>query len=174
MMVSLPSTWVKDQRLKKGDEIDISEADNALKITSKKGELALKKEVKIHSLQEYKNRLIDVPYMQGYDEIIVHFEDAAVMEKIIKDAARKKVLVTIDMEEHDYTDLTLSLYKKLRKNYDNVWGVLQSRLFRTEKDIDNLVGFNAHIRLCIGIYLEPADISLQKKAGDEGQIAGLC
>jgi proline dehydrogenase len=85
------------------------------------------------------------------------------MEKIIKDAARKKVLVTIDMEDHNYTDLTLSLYKKLRKNYDNVWGVLQSRLFRTEKDIDNFVGFNAHIRLCIGIYLEPAEISLQKK-----------
>jgi proline dehydrogenase len=85
------------------------------------------------------------------------------MERIVSKAAQKKVLVTIDMEDHDYTDLTLSLYKKLRKNYDNVWGVLQSRLFRTEKDIDNLTGFNAHIRLCIGIYLEPAEIALQKK-----------
>jgi proline dehydrogenase len=85
------------------------------------------------------------------------------MERIASKAAEKKVLVTIDMEDHDYTDLTLSLYKKLREHYNNVWAVLQSRLFRTEKDIDNLTGFKANIRLCIGIYLEPAEIALQKK-----------
>ena len=118
MMVSLPSTWIKDQRLKKGDEVEISEADNALKITSKKGELALKKEVKIPSLQEYKNRLIDVPYMQGYDEIIVHFEDAAVMEKIIKETER---LLGVEVVNQTETSCTIkNVAEALEKEFETI------------------------------------------------------
>ncbi|TKJ33052.1 proline dehydrogenase, partial [bacterium (candidate division B38) B3_B38] len=36
-------------------------------------------------------------------------------------------------------------------------------LFRTEKDIEELDGFQAHIRLCIGIYRELPEIGLQNK-----------
>jgi len=85
------------------------------------------------------------------------------MSKVIEKAAEYKNFVTIDMEDRNYTDLTLSLYKKLRKKYENVGTVLQSRLFRTEKDIEELDGFQAHIRLCIGIYLEPPEIAYQDK-----------
>jgi len=36
MMVSLPSKWVKDQKLKKGDEVEVSEAEGRLQITTEK------------------------------------------------------------------------------------------------------------------------------------------
>lgn len=85
------------------------------------------------------------------------------IEKIIQRAAKYNNFIRIEMEDHNYTDITLSLYKKLGKQYNNVGTVLQSRLFRTEKDIDNLNGFRANVRLCIGIYLEPPEIALQKK-----------
>jgi len=85
------------------------------------------------------------------------------MKKILLKAAKYNNSVTIDMEDHNYTDITLRLYKELRKHYHNVDTALQSRLFRTDQDIDNLVGFQAHIRLCIGIYLEPPEIAYQKK-----------
>jgi proline dehydrogenase len=40
--------------------------------------------------------------------------------------------------------------------------VLQTRLFRTTKDIQDLPD-NSHIRLCIGIYVEPKEIAIRKK-----------
>ncbi len=83
--------------------------------------------------------------------------------KILDKAAEYKNFVTIDMEDSSFTDVTLELYKKLRQKYENVGTVLQSRLFRTEKDIEGLDGFQAHIRLCIGIYREPPEVALQDK-----------
>ena len=82
------------------------------------------------------------------------------IQNIVEVAKAKGIDITIDMEESDYTDLTLELFRDLRQNYDNVGTVLQSRLFRTTDDIDTyLNGLNAHIRLCIGIYREPSDIA---------------
>ena len=87
------------------------------------------------------------------------------IEQILEKAQQHDMKITIDMEESQHVDATLTLHKKLREKYDNVGTVLQSRLFRTEDDIDKyLNGFKAHIRLCIGIYSEPPEIAYQNKA----------
>jgi len=71
--------------------------------------------------------------------------------------------LTIDMEDIDLTDFTLQLYKDLKPKYPVLGTVLQSRLYRTEKDVDLLDGLSAHVRLCIGIYhVKPPD-AMQKK-----------
>ncbi|MCX7829921.1 MAG: proline dehydrogenase family protein [Acidobacteria bacterium] len=74
------------------------------------------------------------------------------IERVLEKANSQNTLVTIDMEDIDLTDFTIDLYSELRPKYPNAGTVLQSRLFRTEKDIDRLDGLDAHIRLCIGIY----------------------
>lgn len=74
------------------------------------------------------------------------------IERILEKANSQNTLVTIDMEDIDLTDFTLELYCELKPKYPNTGTVLQSRLYRTEKDIDKLDGLKAHIRLCIGIY----------------------
>ncbi len=71
--------------------------------------------------------------------------------------------LTIDMEDTDLTDFTLQLYKELKPKYPVLGTVLQSRLYRTEADIDRLDGLNAHVRACIGIYNVPADKAYQNK-----------
>lgn len=86
------------------------------------------------------------------------------LEKLLRAAQAKGLQMTLDMEESTYTDATLSLYRTLRSSFTNVGTVLQSRLFRTEADIDRyLTGLHAHIRLCLGIYIEPADIAYTEK-----------
>lgn len=129
MMVSLPSTWVKEQRLKKGDEVEISEADGGLMISSKKGELALKKEVYIPTPNEYKNRLIDVPYMQGYDEIVVRFDDAAVMELIIKETER---LLGVEVVSQTETSCTI---KNVAEALEQEFETILRRLFLLVKSM---------------------------------------
>lgn len=74
------------------------------------------------------------------------------IERIVEKANTQNTQVTIDMEDIDLTDFTLDLYGELKPKYQNVGTVLQSRLFRTEKDLEKLDGLKAHIRLCIGIY----------------------
>ena len=85
------------------------------------------------------------------------------IEKLVVLAGEYDNMITIDMEDHNYTDMTLEMYRNLKKKYSNVGTVLQSRLFRTKDDILSLKGLNAHIRICIGIYKEPPEIALQDK-----------
>ncbi len=86
------------------------------------------------------------------------------IKKIVEKAKKFDIHVTIDMEDHPFTDLTLELFKSLRREFDNVGTVLQSRLFRTTQDIMDLPTDRVcKIRICIGIYKEPPEIALQDK-----------
>jgi len=60
--------------------------------------------------------------------------------------------LTVDMEDTDLTDFTIGLYRDLKPKYPILGTVLQSRLYRTERDLDAFDGLNANIRMVIGIY----------------------
>lgn len=120
MMVSLPSGWIKGQRLKKGDEVEITESDETLQITTaKKGALALKKEIHIPTPADYMNRLIDIPYVQGYDEIIINFDDAKVMDRVVKTAER---FLGMDVINQTSTSCTLkNIAEAMEKEFENIF-----------------------------------------------------
>jgi proline dehydrogenase len=79
----------------------------------------------------------------------------------ILDVARRcGNFVRIDMEDSSTTSETLRLYRELREDgFDNVGIVLQAYLRRTLGDIDSLADLEPNVRLCKGIYLEPASIA---------------
>lgn len=85
------------------------------------------------------------------------------MRTIVARAAAGGTRVTVDMEDHAFTDVTLRLYKALRDEFDNIGTVLQSRLFRTKDDILALHARPCRVRICIGIYNEPKAIAYQDK-----------
>src|SRR6185436_16090442 len=61
------------------------------------------------------------------------------------------------------TDDTLRLYRELRaEGNDNIGIVLQALLRRTQSDIADLAELKPSVRLCKGIYVEPADIAFQE------------
>ncbi len=86
------------------------------------------------------------------------------MRKIISAAEKQDLHITVDMEDHPYTDVTLRFFHELREEFDNVGTVLQSRLFRTRDDILSLPKKPCKIRICIGIYNEPTDVAVQKRS----------
>lgn len=82
---------------------------------------------------------------------------------IVALAQRRDVRVTIDMENSRWTDFTLDLLDELHAAANaHVGIVLQTRLDRTEADIDRLPS-GCRVRLVIGIYNEPADIATTDK-----------
>jgi proline dehydrogenase len=86
-----------------------------------------------------------------------------VIEGIVKKAEEYNIKVTLDMEDHTLTDLTLDIFQAIIKEHPTFGTVFQSRLFRTDEDIKSISGLNARIRICIGIYNEPKEIALTSK-----------
>lgn len=85
---------------------------------------------------------------------------AAHLETLVGDAARRRTFIRIDMEDASCTDDTLALYRNLRAaGHENVGIVLQACLKRTLGDVDDLAELRPNVRICKGIYVEPASIA---------------
>ncbi|MGC6488223.1 MAG: proline dehydrogenase family protein [Planctomycetota bacterium] len=85
------------------------------------------------------------------------------MRQIIDKAGDHGVDVSIDMEGRHWTDYTLEVLQKAHaRGARHVGCVLQTRLNRTEQDLDALPE-GCRVRLVIGIYQEPADVALVDK-----------
>lgn len=71
--------------------------------------------------------------------------------------------VTLDMEDHTTTDLTLSALRELRQDYPETGAVLQAYLYRTEQDCRALAHEGSRVRLCKGAYNEPEEVAYQER-----------
>ncbi|MBI5364992.1 MAG: proline dehydrogenase family protein [Planctomycetes bacterium] len=79
--------------------------------------------------------------------------------RLARRCAEFGLFLRVEMEDAPTTDGTLRVFERLRKLHSNVGLVLQSRLFRTPKDIERLAPGPLDVRMVKGIYLEPADIA---------------
>ena len=102
------------------------------------------------------------PTSLGINESEAYCQDN--LRRIVAAAAVHRMHITLDMEDRHFTDVTLRMFKAIREDFDNFGIVLQSRLFRTPEDIRNLHAKPCKVRICIGIYNEPAEVALQDKA----------
>lgn len=83
--------------------------------------------------------------------------------QIARAAKQKGVAITIDMESRHWTDFTLEAFRAMhQEGLDHVGIVLQTRMNRTERDLDALPK-GCRVRLVIGIYREPAEVALADK-----------
>ncbi len=83
----------------------------------------------------------------------------ALVEEVVREAAAAGGFVRIDMEDSPCTDRTLAIHDSLRAKGLPVGTVLQARLRRTPADAERLASAGASVRLCKGIYLEPAAVA---------------
>jgi proline dehydrogenase len=83
--------------------------------------------------------------------------------RIVEAAKRQANFVRIDMEDSSKTDATLGVFKRLYGEYGNVGIVLQAYLYRTEKDVDDVLAMGARVRLCKGAYKEPEAVAFPDK-----------
>jgi proline dehydrogenase len=95
------------------------------------------------------------------------------VESVVVRAKEFNNFVRIDMEGSPYTDSTLRVFKSLRKQYENVGIVLQAYLYRTEKDVRDVLQADARVRLCKGAYKEPPEIAFKEKSGTDANFIKL-
>lgn len=84
---------------------------------------------------------------------------------IVARARSHHSFVRIDMEQSDYTERTLRLFKDVfHPEFGNAVGVvLQSYLRRTDQDVEQMIALGARVRLCKGAYQEPATVAFPDK-----------
>ena len=85
--------------------------------------------------------------------------------RIVEDANRRGNFVGVDMEGSDVTQVTIDIFKRLRAEFglNDVGIVLQSYLYRTYADAQELVKLPARIRICKGAYSEPPEVAFPDK-----------
>jgi len=87
------------------------------------------------------------------------------LRAIIAQARDDRSFVRIDMEQSEYTERTLQLFRqKFHPEFGNAVGVvLQSYLRRTERDVEDMIALGARVRLCKGAYQEPPAVAFPAK-----------
>src|SRR3989442_2462692 len=87
------------------------------------------------------------------------------LRAIIAQARDDRSFVRIDMEQSEYTERTLQLFRqKFHPEFGNAVGVvLQSYLRRTERDVEDMISLGARVRLCKGAYKEPEAVAFPRK-----------
>lgn len=87
------------------------------------------------------------------------------LKRIVNYAHQKNSFVRIDMEDSPWVDATLELYYQMRAaGLDNTGVVLQAYLYRSEKDLTQIIRQGGRVRLCKGAYKEPGDVAYPRKA----------
>ena len=87
------------------------------------------------------------------------------LERILLKARDLNNFIRIDMEDTPYLVQTLRLLRNMReKGFLNLGIVIQSYLFRSEKDTRELISEGLTFRLVKGAYKEPADLAFPRKS----------
>ena len=71
--------------------------------------------------------------------------------------------VQVDMESSAHTDRTLAIIGELRRSYSSIGAVIQAYLYRSEKDVRQLIEQGTRVRLCKGAYDEPPSLAFRHK-----------
>ena len=98
---------------------------------------------------------------------------AGLVLSIVECAASFDNFLRIDMEGSAYTQRTIDLVKRVRERNPAVGTVIQAYLYRSEKDIADLLAYGCRIRLVKGAYKEPEDVAYAKKVDVDASFVRL-
>jgi proline dehydrogenase len=94
--------------------------------------------------------------------------DVALCERYTMELAAKAAatgsFLWIDMEDSAYVDRTLALYRAVKGTHAATGVAMQAYLFRTPKDVADLMSVRPAIRLVKGAYAEPPHVAYPRKA----------
>ncbi len=95
------------------------------------------------------------------------------VRRLVEDAHRRGNFVRLDMEDSSKTDATLRIFTTLYREFGNVGIVLQAYLYRTEKDLEEVLSLGARVRLCKGAYRESQEVAFQAKSDVDANFVKL-
>lgn len=90
---------------------------------------------------------------------------AVLLTRALADRAQEhQNFVRIDMESSAHVDATLRIFQQVNAPREVLGMVIQSYLYRAEKDVEELLKSGTRIRLVKGAYKEPREVAFPHKA----------
>ena len=121
MMISLPSKWIHQNKLNKGDELEVEERGNHLLIKLEKEKEIRETELNLSSLDEaYIRTLITNAYRLGFDKIHIKFEKKETL-KTIKEVVEKNLLGFDIIKEGEKFCEIESITEPSKEQFDNIF-----------------------------------------------------
>lgn len=84
--------------------------------------------------------------------------------QILEHAQQFPIFVRIDMEGSAYTERTVDLTLRLHERFEHVGTVIQSCLYRSKQDVEQMIAQGVRVRLVKGAYKEPKSVAFQLKS----------
>jgi len=81
-VISLPSKWVKQHGIKKGDELEVEQKKKQIIVSTKKQLELDKAKLILDGPAELIRRKLNTAYKKGYDELEIYFENPHIMQTI--------------------------------------------------------------------------------------------
>jgi proline dehydrogenase len=96
------------------------------------------------------------------------------IDGIVARAAEIKTSVTLDMEDHRYTERTVEAAIRLAGAHPGAVGIaVQAYLHRSPEDLERLIAAGVGVRLCKGAYSEPRALAYRSKKEVDAAFARL-
>jgi proline dehydrogenase len=92
---------------------------------------------------------------------------------IVERAAGYENFLRVDMEGSVYTQHTIDIVKRVRARNPAIGTVIQSYLYRSEKDVQDLLTYGCRVRLCKGAYKESDEVAYARKKDVDGNYVRL-
>lgn len=126
LVISLPSKWAKNYGIKKGDEIEIEENGNELKIKTQKGTNQKNIEIDISGLEGMEKRMLASIYKAGFNEIKILFDKPEKL-KLIQEEINKYHIGFEIIEQGK----TYCIAKEISSNKELEFENIMRNIFRT-------------------------------------------
>src|SRR5580693_7619709 len=91
----------------------------------------------------------------------------SIVENLVQHARSAQNFVRVDMEDSQLTQDTLDIVRRVHAHPDlrgAVGVVIQSYLYRSQADVEQLLADGIRVRLCKGAYNEPPEVAFPKKS----------
>ena len=90
----------------------------------------------------------------------------SIAENLAQHACATDNFLRIDMEDSSLTQVTLDIVRRIHAKPElrrSIGIVIQSYLYRSQADIEQLISDGIRVRLCKGAYKEPPEVAFPKK-----------
>jgi phosphate uptake regulator len=116
-VVSLPSEWVKQHNIQKGDNLEIREEGNTLVVSPESAHHLEKAVIDLTKTDTFLRRFIDVYYRLGYDELEIEFSDPYIVSRIQEEVSRRLLGFEIVEQKENYCKIR-SISKGVEEEFD--------------------------------------------------------
>jgi proline dehydrogenase len=95
------------------------------------------------------------------------------LRRLAAEAEAAGTQVEIDMEQSDYVEDVLGIYRLLHSDFPEMRIAIQAYLRRTPVDLEAMADLRPKVRLVKGAYSEPEDVAFQKRREIDAQYSWL-